>query len=72
MKKKHFKKIEKQMLQVGNNLNKIESLSRILLHCINLDNNLKSWDIENLSLILSEKLITTKQRFNNIEEIMNI
>jgi hypothetical protein len=72
MKKKHFKKIEKQMLQVGINLNKIESLSRILLHCTVSDENLKEWDNENLSSILLEKLIETKQKFNNIEEIMNI
>lgn len=72
MKKKHFKQIEKQMMNVGINLNKIESLSRILFCHINLDDNLKKWDIENLSAVLLEKSIKTKQEFNNIEKIMNI
>jgi hypothetical protein len=72
MKKKQLKKVKEQMLQVGVNLNKIESLSRILLHCIRFDENLKCWDTENLSSVLFDKLITTKQKFNDIEKIMKI
>jgi hypothetical protein len=72
MKKKQLKKIENQMIQVGVNLNKIESLSRILLHCIRFDENFKNWDIENLSSVLFEKLLITKQKFNNIEKSMKI
>jgi hypothetical protein len=72
MKKKQFKKIKNQMINVGVNLNKLESLSRILLHCTVSDENLKEWDKENLSLILLEKLIETKHKFNNIENIMQI
>jgi len=72
MKKKQFKKVKEQMINVGINLNKIESLSRILLHCINFDENLKKWDIENLSSVLFEKLTKTKQNFNDIEKIMKI
>jgi hypothetical protein len=72
MKKRQLKKIKNQMLNVGINLNKLESLSRILLHCTVSDENLKEWDNENLSSILLEKLIETKQRFNNIEKIMGI
>jgi len=72
MKKRDFKKIETQMIQVGVNLNKIESLSRILLNCLRFEENLKSWDAENLSSILLGKLMTTKQKFNNIEKIMKI
>lgn len=72
MKKKQFKKVEKQMINVGINLNKIESLSRILCQCLLFGEDLKSWDVENLSLILHEKLKNTKQKFNNIERIMKI
>jgi len=72
MKKKQFKKIEKQIINVGIDLNKIESLSRILSHCILFGEDLKNWDVENLSLILHEKLLNTKQKFNNIERIMKI
>ena len=72
MKKRQFKKIEKQMINVGINLNKIESLSRILHYCTISDENLKNWDTQNLSLILLENLTATKQKFNNIERIMKI
>jgi hypothetical protein len=72
MKKRQFKKIKNQMINVGINLNKLESLSRILFHCTVSDENLKAWDNENLSSILLEKLIETKQKFNNIENIMKI
>jgi len=72
MKKRQFKKIKNQMINVGINLNKLESLSRVLFHCTVSDENLKEWDNENLSLILLEKLIETKQKFNNIETIMKI
>ena len=72
MKKKKFKKIENKMLQVGLELNKLESLSRILVHCLDSKENLKNWDTENLSFVLLEKLTTTKQKFNDIEIIMKI
>lgn len=72
MKKKKFKKIENKMLQVGVELNKLESLSRILFHCLNSTESLKIWDTENLSSILLEKLTITKQKFNDIEVIMKI
>jgi len=72
MKKKKFKKIENRMLQIGVELNKLESLSRILVHCLNSTESLKTWDTENLSFVLLEKLTTTKQKFNDIEVIMKI
>ncbi|MFA6989982.1 MAG: hypothetical protein WC197_07930 [Candidatus Gastranaerophilaceae bacterium] len=72
MSRKYFKKIEKQMIKVGIELNKLESLSRILSNCIIFNDNLKNWDIENLSLILAKKILETKQKFNEIEVKMKI
>ena len=72
MKKKKFKKIENKMLQTGMELNRLESLSRILVQCLNSNENLKEWDTENLSFILLEKLTKTKQKFNDIEVLMKI
>jgi hypothetical protein len=72
MRKRKFKKIETLMVEVGVDLNKIESLSRILLHCLRYEEDLKSWDTENLSSVLFGKLIAIKQKFNNIERIMKI
>lgn len=72
MKKKKFKKIEDKMIQVGINLNKLESLSRILLDSIRDPLNLKEWDAANLCAVLQEELTRTKHKFNNIEMIMKI
>jgi hypothetical protein len=72
MKNRHLKKIKNKMINVGVDLNNLESLSRILIHCIRFNENLKNWDVENLSLVLSKKILKTKQKFNNIEKIMKI
>lgn len=72
MKQKKFRKIEKQMLKIGIELNKLESLSRILTNCIIFNENLKSWDIENLSIILAKKILKTKQKFNEVEAKMKV
>lgn len=72
MKKKNFKKIENKMIQVSIDLNKLESLSRILIDSLSDPLNLKSWDVENLALILLEKLTATRQKFNDIEVILKL
>ena len=54
MKRKKIKKIENRMLEIGIDLNKLESLSRILLNSIRFEENLKDWDAENLSQVLLE------------------
>ncbi len=64
------KKIEEQLINIGIELNKLESLSRILLNCIRCDDNLKKRDIESLSSVLSQKIISTKQKFNDAEKIL--
>lgn len=72
MKKVKINKIKNQMIDVGIDLNMLESLSRILIDSIRDPINLKKWDAENLSLLMSEKIIGTKQKFNNIEKILKI
>ena len=72
MAKKYSKKIKNKMINIGIDLNKLESLSRILTHSIIFKDNIKNWDIENLSSILAEKILRTKQKFNDIERIMKI
>ena len=70
MKRKQFKKVKEKMINVGIELNKLESLSRILINSINNDSTLKAWDIANLSLVISKKILETKLKFNNIEVII--
>ncbi|MFA6989861.1 MAG: hypothetical protein WC197_07310 [Candidatus Gastranaerophilaceae bacterium] len=72
MAKRYSNKLKNKMINVGIDLNKLESLSRILIQSIVFNDNLKSWDIENLSSILSEKILKTKHKFNDIEKIMKI
>ena len=72
MKKKKFEKISNKMINVGISLNELESLSRILTNSLRFDSNLKIWDAENLSSVISKKIIRTKQKFNTIEELMKI
>jgi hypothetical protein len=72
MRRKYSNKIKNKMINVGVDLNKLESLSRILIESIRFNENLKSWDIENLSSILAEKILRTKHKFNDIEKIMKI
>jgi hypothetical protein len=72
MGKKYSNKIKNKMINIGVDLNKIESLSRILIESTRFNENLKGWDIENALLILSEKILRTKHKFNDIEKIMKI
>ena len=69
---KYFTKIREEMIDIGIELNKIESLSGILINCIRESENLKSWDAENLSLVLSHRIYETKQKINAIEILMGI
>jgi hypothetical protein len=70
MKKKKFEKIQNQMTNVSINMSELESLSKILTNSLCSGENLI--DIENLSHVISDKIIRTKRKFNNIEEIMKI
>ena len=72
MGKRYSNKIKNKMINVGVDLNKLESLSRVLKLSIVFSDDLKSWDIENLSSILAEKILRTKRKFNDIEKIMKI
>jgi hypothetical protein len=72
MGKKYSNKIKNKMINIGVDLNKLESLSRILIQSTIFNENLKSWDIENALSILLEKILRTKHKFNDIEKIMKI
>jgi hypothetical protein len=72
MSKKYSNKIKNKMINIGVDLNKIESLSRILIQSISFNENLKGWDIENTLSILSEKILRTKHKFNDVEKIIKI
>lgn len=65
-------KIENKMLNIGCELSKIESLSRILYFCL-LDNyDLLPHDPQYLAFVLQEQTAKAKKRFNKVEEILNI
>lgn len=70
MKRKILKKMQYKMMNVGIELNKLESLSRILIEPVQGGENLKPWDNENLSRIMADKISYTKRNFNKIEEIL--
>lgn len=70
MKRKMLKKIRYKMMNVGIELDKLDSLSRILLECIQEGVNLKPWDNENLSRVMAEKISYIKSNFNTIEDIL--
>ncbi len=61
-----------KMYDVAVSLGIAEKLTRILLNCINDDDNLKAYDIENLSSVLNKKIIQTKEDFYLIHEILDI
>lgn len=61
---KDLDELEIQLNQIACNLDKIESLSNILLDCVRGGDNLKSKDIENLTSVLDEKITKLKERFN--------
>lgn len=65
-------RIEEQMLNIGSNLSIIESLSRVLNECLVEDYNLKPQDSMNLAQVLYKEICKTKNRFNKIENILNI
>lgn len=68
MKVKDFDELENRLNEIAWNLDKIESLSRILIDCIRGGDNLKSKDVENLTSVLDEKIILLKEKFNLIEQ----
>ena len=72
MGKRYSNKIKNKMINVGVDLSKLESLSRILIESTRFNENLKVWDIENALSILFEKILRTKHKFNDIEKIMKI
>lgn len=59
--------IEEKLLEIGIELNKIDSLARILLECIRNDENLKFYDAENLLSVLAQNINNTKEKFNSLE-----
>jgi hypothetical protein len=61
---KDLDELEMQLNQINWSLDKVESLSRILLDCIREGENLKSKDVENLTSVLNEKITKIKKRFN--------
>ena len=69
MKRKMLKKIQYKMMIVGIELDKLSSLSRVLLESICDNANLKPWDNENLARVIAERISYTKRKFNEIEEI---
>jgi hypothetical protein len=69
--KESLEKVEEQLLELGTELNKLESVSKILEFCF-FNEDLKISDIENLSSILAEKIFSTKQKYNDIENILKI
>lgn len=64
--------IEKKLLEIGIELNKIDSIARILLECTRNDENLKFYDAENLLSVLAQNINNTKENFNSLEQEIGI
>lgn len=65
---KDFDELETQLNETACGLDRIESLSKILLDSI-LDNiDLKPKDVQNLTFVLDEEIIKLKKKFNSIEK----
>ena len=64
--------MEEKFIDIGVQLNVLESLSRILLEAIRDGENLKDYDISNLALIVLGEVTKLKNNVNNIELDMGI
>jgi hypothetical protein len=60
-----------KLIEIRNKLYDIESLSRIMLACLNDEDNLKNLDIETIFDILKCKIAETRAEFNDIVIILN-
>lgn len=72
MNKQLPKNTEEKLLEIGVELNKIDSLARILLECMRNDENLKFYDAENLLSVLAQNINDIKEKFNSIELEMGL
>ena len=64
--------MEEKFIDIGVQLNVLESLSRILLEAIRDGENLKDYDISNLALIVLGEITKLKNNVNSIELEMGI
>ncbi len=64
--------MEEKFIDIGVQLNVLESLSRILLEAIRDGENLKDYDISNLALIVLGEVTKLKNNVNSIELEMGI
>lgn len=64
--------MEEKFIDIGIQLNVLESLSRILLEAIRDGENLKDYDISNLALIVLGEVTKLKNNVNSIELEMGI
>ena len=64
--------MEEKFIDIGVQLNVLESLSRILLEAIRDGENLKDYDISNLALIVLGEVTKLKNNVNSIELDMGI
>ncbi len=67
MKINELDELETQLNQIAYGLDKVESLSSILLDCVRNDYNLKAKDIDNLASVLKEKITDLKNKFDTME-----
>ncbi|MDD3435670.1 MAG: hypothetical protein PHC64_00805 [Candidatus Gastranaerophilales bacterium] len=72
MSKKLNNKTIKKMLLLGVDLSIMESLSRILTDTIQDYKESQYFDSENLSVVLKNKIISTKNRYHSIVKYLNI
>lgn len=61
-----------ELQDISIELNVIQSLSRVLNQAINDNSNLKYFDIDNLSNLLTEKIIDIESQFESIVKRLEI
>ena len=64
--------MEEEIINIGIQLNILESLTRILSACPDVDDKIQYKDMTNLVNTILDKIINIKQQFNKLEKEMNV
>ena len=62
-----MEEVYQKLIELGNEVFTVYSLSNVLVECNGVDDNLKNSDRQELIRILSEKTFVLKNKFNDLE-----
>lgn len=70
--KNKISRIENKMNIIGTEISIAKSLSRVLLEILYEDDNLKKWDKSSLAKVLKEKIISLRNKIDDIHSTLKI